>query len=174
MQILRDFRYYPLRIGSVRTNPEIAEQFPGRIIAFGNYTPITRRSQFWDKIAWFATKRAAQRRARLYHRRLPSHGLFALRATWFRITNATTLNEIFSPRGCLPPPAPHGFFTLCATVFRITNTVTLSEIFFPRGWSRPFGYEQRFTRGAFQCPPAILSLEKVSFKIRKTSKLFTI
>jgi hypothetical protein len=34
-------------------------QFRMYIIASSNYVHTTHRSQFWDKIAWFATKRSA-------------------------------------------------------------------------------------------------------------------
>jgi hypothetical protein len=47
---------------------EIASrQFREHIIAGGNYVPITRRPQFWDKIAGSVTKHEAKRSARIYH-----------------------------------------------------------------------------------------------------------
>jgi hypothetical protein len=96
MQILWAFRYNPLRAHqrqrggstpmrifapqkSAPGNPRDFErqlrirpgnypwQFPGRIIAFGNYAALTRRPQFCsDKIAWLATKRSALRAVHVF------------------------------------------------------------------------------------------------------------
>jgi hypothetical protein len=57
----------PDAVAAQNQAPELPSQFRGQVIASGNYLRITRRSQFLDKIAWFATKREAQRSARLYH-----------------------------------------------------------------------------------------------------------
>jgi hypothetical protein len=84
-----------------------------------------------DKIAWFATKHEAKRSARFYRHWLPTHGLFAFRATCFEEKNNHEVEKVKKrdkkPNRLLKKSIP-GKFRCSSPKRKLCNSLSSKEL----------------------------------------------